>query len=218
MPLDAAKEVFEMEKTRLNKEFFKNIAYHLLLEPIEDYAQPLSLDGIGKPEFYKQCLAKWATVIELAEKNPQSYFKGFYYEYIDYELEYDRGKLKPYYGCSEMKLVSLMVCYFHDFDLSERGFNGLKWDLSPCPKEVLEEPNPARSLLLGQGFIEPLPEQGYYCPKYKEHWNDGVRKLLTENGIRSSLRSMADPETGFIRNRDGNPYCKGNLYATTSKW
>lgn len=207
-----------MEKTRLNKDFFRLIACHLLIDPIADYAEPLSLDDYMKPHFYKECLAKWATVVELAEKNPQSYFKGWYYEYIDYELEYDKGKLKPYYGCSEEKLLSLMAQYYIDFELSDKGFNNLWWDLSPCPKEVLEEQNPSASLLLVNGFTEPLPEQGYYCPKYKENWNDNVKKLLTEHGIRTSLRNMADPETGFIRNKDGNPYCKGNLYATTSKW
>lgn len=211
-----------MEGTGLKKDFFRRIAHYLLQDPQRLYRTfspaPLSPDELAQLGLYKVCLVKWKTIVELAEKNPQSFFDRWTYEYIDEGLEYDKRKLKRYLNGSAGELEVLMMDELSDFEASDIGFNGLVWDYSPCPNWMLCEKDPAISLLLGQGFIEPLPERGYYAPKYRKHWNEGVRKLLVENGIRASLKKMADPETGFIRNRSGKPYCNGNVYVTTRNW
>lgn len=211
-----------MEKTRLRKDFFRRIACWLLLDPQKHYRifppAQLSPDEIAQLDFYKVCLAKWDAIAELAEENPQSFFDGWKYKYINEGLEYDKRKLMQYRDCSAGELEVMMFDEYFEFEKSDMGFNGTWWDYSPCPKWVLCEQDPAVSLLLEHDFIESLPERGFYCPKYKENWNDGVRKLLTEHGIRSSLKKLADPETGFLRNFSGKPYYKGNLYVTTRNW
>lgn len=113
----------------LNKDFFRKMACHLLLEPVRIHlSNPCDCN---KVDLYMNT-AKWNAIVEIAKKEKiQSYFEDWSFWYVDNELEYKEWHLEECEGLSAEELKVAMIGKYLEFESSEEDFNGYEWDYSP---------------------------------------------------------------------------------------